>query len=123
MQIRIHATIRMRIPARKRKEVRNTLGALVERIKLEEGCLSCRLYEDAMDGKALMFEEIWADEQSLQKHLRSNEFRTVLLMVEMASEPPEIRFDRVSGSTDLKTIMKMRRETGGLNSEKSLSSL
>lgn len=117
MQIRIDATIRMRIPPRKRKEARNTLGALVERIKLEEGCLSCRLYEDALDGGALMFEEIWADEQSLQKHLRSDEFRTVLLMVEMASEPPEIRFDRVSHSTGIKTIEQVRGESNGLRNE------
>ena len=121
MEIRIHATIRMRIPTRKRKEARSTLGSLIERIKLDEGCLSCRLYEDALDGGALMFEERWADEQSLQKHLRSDEFRIVLLVVEMASKAPEIRFDRVSSSTGLQTIERMREQLDGVRGEKGLS--
>lgn len=108
LETRMHATIRMRFTARKRKEALLILGSMIESIKHEEGCLSCRLYQDVQEERVLMLEEIWKDETSLQGHLRSADFRNVLLVVEMASEPPEIRFDRVSSSTGISTIERVR---------------
>jgi hypothetical protein len=64
-----------------------------------------------------MLEEMWAGETALHKHLRSADFRNVLLVVEMASEPPEIRFDRISSSTGLNTIGEVRSETDGFRSD------
>lgn len=115
--VRVHVAIRMLIPIRKRKEARGILASMIERIRLEEGCLSCRLYQDTMEGNTLLFEQIWADEKSLQKHLRSDEFRTVLLVMEMARELPEIRFDRVTHTTGIKTIEQVRGESNGLRNE------
>jgi quinol monooxygenase YgiN len=84
---------------------------MIERIQFEEGCLSCRLYQDVLEGGTIMFEELWVDEKSLKKHLRSDEFRSILLVMEMASEPPEIRFDEIARSTGMATIENaMRRE-------------
>ncbi|MCB2170200.1 MAG: antibiotic biosynthesis monooxygenase [Deltaproteobacteria bacterium] len=116
VEIRIHATIRMILPARRRKEARDILASMIERINLEEGCISCRLYQDILDERALMLEEVWAGETSLHKHLRSADFRNVLLVVEMASEPPEIRFDRISSSTGISTIIEVRGEPDGFRS-------
>ncbi|MCG6908093.1 MAG: antibiotic biosynthesis monooxygenase [Desulfobacteraceae bacterium] len=107
---RVRVAIRMLIPAGKRKEARSILYAMIMRIRLKEGCLSSCLYQNAMGGKTLLFEEIWADENHFQKHLRSDEFRNVLLVVEMASEPPEIHFDWIDHSTGIGTIQKMGGE-------------
>jgi quinol monooxygenase YgiN len=108
VEIRIHATIRMLLPAGKRKEALIILGSMIERINLEEGCISCRLYQDVLEQRVLMLDEMWAGETALHKHLRSADFRNVLLVVEMASEPPEIRFDRISSSTGISTIEQVR---------------
>ena len=108
--IRIHATIRMLIPARKRKEALVILGSMIERIKLVEGCISCRLYQEIQGARAVMLDELWESEEGLRRHLRSETFRNVLLVVEMASEAPEIRFDRVSHSTGIGTIAQARGE-------------
>jgi len=121
LETRMHATIRMHFPARKRKEALLILGSMIESIKLEEGCLSCRLYQDVQEGHAFMLEEIWTDEVSLHGHLRSADFRNVLLVVEMASEPPEIRFDRVSSSTGISTIEQVRGAADVPQSENGLS--
>jgi quinol monooxygenase YgiN len=55
-----------------------------------------------------MIEEIWASREGLQRHLRSATFRNILLVVEMASQAPEIRFDRISHSTGIDTIEQAR---------------
>jgi quinol monooxygenase YgiN len=107
---RVHATIRIVMPARKRKEALVILGSIIERTRLEGGCLSCRLYLDAQEERAVMLEEIWESERHLERHLQSDQFRTVLLAVEMAVQPPEIRFDRVSHSTGISTIIQARGE-------------
>lgn len=105
----IRVAIRMLIPAGNRKEARSIIASMIGRIKLEEGCLSCRLYQDAIDGKMLFYEEIWSDESHFQQHLRSDEFRNVLLAVEMASEAPEIHFDRIARSAGIGTIEDVRK--------------
>jgi quinol monooxygenase YgiN len=114
LAVRVRVSIRMLIPTGKRKEARRILAAMIGRIRLEEGCLSCRLYQEAMGTKSLMFEEIWANEKRLKKHLRSEEFRNVLLVVEMASRPPEIRFDRIAQSTGIETIEDVRKRADTL---------
>jgi hypothetical protein len=46
----------------------------------------------------------------LQRPLRSATFRNILLVVEMASQTPEIRFDRISHSTGIDTIEQAREQ-------------
>lgn len=105
---RIDVTIRITIPAKKRKEALIILGSLIEQTRLEDGCISCRLYRDVQEDRALMLEQIWASEKDLEGHLRSDKFLAVLLAIEMATEYPEVRFDVVSRSTGIDTIEKVR---------------
>jgi len=104
----IHSTIRMVIPARKRKEALVILHPIIEQTRLEPGCISCRLYQDVADEETLLLEQLWASEEDLQRHLRSQRFHTVLLVIEMASESPEIRFETVSCAKGIDEIEQMR---------------
>ena len=109
---RIDASIRIIIPSKKRKEALIILSSLIEQTKLEEGCVSCRLYRDVQEERALMLAETWASEKDMERHLSSDKFLAVLLVVEMASEFPEIRFDVISHSTGIETIEKARAKIG-----------
>jgi hypothetical protein len=46
-------------------------------------------------------------------HIRSDEYRNLLLVLEMALKQPEIRFDTISSSTGIETIEKIRKATQG----------
>jgi quinol monooxygenase YgiN len=98
----------MIIPQKKRKEALIILRSMIERTELEPGCINCRLYQDVLEERALMLEETWASEKDLESHLRSDKFFAVLLVVEMATEFPEIRFNVISHSTGIETIEKAR---------------
>jgi quinol monooxygenase YgiN len=78
---------------------------------LEEACISCRLYRDIQEDRAFMLEEIWSSEKDMQRHLKSDRYHTVLLVFEMATEPPEIRFDTIAHSSGIETIVKARNHT------------
>ena len=49
------------------------------------------------------------DVADLALHLRSQEYRQLLLVMELARVPPEVQFDRVAHSTGIETIEEARR--------------
>ena len=104
----IHSTIRMVASPEKLDEALAILRSMAARTRVVTGCIACRVYRDALDDRSLMIDTIWQNEEDLNRHLRSEEFRNVLLAVEMAVEKPEIRFETVSQVTGLETIEKAR---------------
>jgi quinol monooxygenase YgiN len=104
----IQATIRMTIPPQKSGEVLKIIRSVVEQCSDDPGCLSCHIYGDLQEKNVLMLVEIWKSEEDLDLHLRSEEYRNLLLVLEMALKRPEIRFDTISSSTGIETIEKAR---------------
>jgi quinol monooxygenase YgiN len=107
--VMIHAIVRMVLPAERLSEVEGILSPMAERTRAERGCLGCHLYRDTMEEAVLTFEDTWASEADLERHLRSPDYRQLLLVMELARVQPEVRFNRVSHSTGLETIQQARR--------------
>jgi quinol monooxygenase YgiN len=108
----ILSTIRMTIPFRKRGEALKILRSVAEQCRDDPGCFSFNIYEDLQEKNVLMIEESWRGEEELDLHLRSDKYREVLLVLEMARNPPEIRFDRVLKSTGIETVENIRCGAG-----------
>ena len=106
----IHATIRMKMPVQKVREVVDILGSVAERTRIQAGCISCRIYHDEQEENVVMMDEVWRTQEEHECHLRSAEYRKVLLVVEMAKEKPEIKFSEFSESTGVETIEKARSQ-------------
>ena len=104
----ILATIRMAIPPQKSGEVLKILRSMAEQCRDEPGCLSCHIYEDLQEKNVLLLEEVWRAGEDLGLHLRADEYRHLLLVLEMALRQPEIRFDTISSSKGIETIEKAR---------------
>jgi quinol monooxygenase YgiN len=107
----VRSIIRMLIPLEKQSEALEILGSMIEQTQFEPGCVSCRIYRGVEDARAIMLEELWMSEEDVQHHLRSDKYRKVLLVVEMAAEPPEIRFDIITHSGGVETIEQARIQT------------
>jgi quinol monooxygenase YgiN len=104
----ILATIRMTIPSKKRVEALKILRSVAEKCRDEPGCLSSRIYEDLQENNVLMIEEVWRAENDMDIHIRSDEYRNLLLTLEMSVKQPEIRFNTISGSRGIEIIEKAR---------------
>ncbi len=104
----IRSSIRMMLPENKVKEAVEILGPMAERTRAERGCLGCHLHQDVLEENILIFEESWASEADMQRHLRSPEYRNLLLVMEMALETPEVGFDTVASSAGIETIKHAR---------------
>ena len=102
------ATIKMLMSQQMRGEALKILRSIVEQCRIQPGCLSSCMYEDLDEENVIMIEEMWQDEEALERHLRSDEYLNLLLVLEMARRKPEIRFDTISSSTGIETIEKAR---------------
>jgi quinol monooxygenase YgiN len=108
----LRATVRLTIPPQKRDEALKILKSAASQCGVMPNCLGCYIYADIQEDKVLMFEQTWRSREDLEHHLRSEEYYKVLLVMEMALEQPDIRFDTISGSTGIETVEKARNPTG-----------
>jgi quinol monooxygenase YgiN len=106
------ANIRMKISPQRRDEALRILRSTAEGNRIQPGCLSCRIYEDLQEDNVILIEEFWRSEEELDQHLRSEEYRKLLLIMEMAIQQPEVRFSCVSNATGIETIEKARTKNG-----------
>ena len=111
----IRSSIRIRIPLKKQAEALEILESVCQQTQFEPSCVYARLYQGSNDVEAVLLEELWAGEQEMHRHLQSDTYHRILLAIEMADAPPEIRFDKIMESTGFETIKKVR--TGGQSNE------
>jgi quinol monooxygenase YgiN len=102
------ATIRITTSAKKFGEALRILRSVAEVSKVRTGCLTSRVYRNGLEDNVLLFEQLWSNEADLERHLRSDEYKKVLVVLEMAIKQPEIRFDTISSSSGIETIEKAR---------------
>ena len=104
----IHASVRMKLVPGKFAEARDILLALVEPTQVVPGCLGCDIYKCLRERYVLLFEQWWETQADLDRYLRSDPYRNVILVMEMATERPLIRFNDISHSAGLETIERVR---------------
>ena len=107
----IRSTIRMLIPLDKQREAFEILSSLGKDTQLDPTCISYRLYRGVNEVRAIMVEELWENDAAVLRHLKSDTYRRVLLVVEMAEQPPEIRFDTITSTSGIETIKNARIKT------------
>ena len=100
----------MLIPLEKQSEALEILGSIIEQAQFEPGCVTCRIYRGVEDERAILLEELWMSDEDVKHHLRSEKYRNILLVVEMAAEAPEIRFDTIAHSTGVEIIEQAREQ-------------
>ena len=101
----IDATIKMTVPAAKRKEVLQTMKAILGPIRREVGCISCNCYVDVEDEGIFFFKEDWKTREDLDNHLKTDRFAVLIGAMSLLNAEPEIRFDTVesiAGADDIK---------------------
>jgi len=104
----IFATIRMLRPHKKRGDVLKILRSFAEQSRIQQACIHSRIYGDLEEENVIMFEEMWRSREDLERNIRSEGYRNLLLVVELALECPEIKFNCISNSTGIETIEKVR---------------
>lgn len=104
----IHATIRIATNPEQSEEAKAILNNAAARAQVVSGCITSRVYCDVQKGHVFTLDTVWEDEEGMHRHLGSEDFRNVLLVIEMAARQPEIRFEVISQVTGIETIANAR---------------
>jgi quinol monooxygenase YgiN len=90
-------------------ELGKALSSLLGPTRAEPGCLSCLLYQDWFDTNVLYIESRWATLDNLIHHVRSDNYKRLLLLMELGAEPPNIEFLTVNDVKGLDFIETTRQ--------------
>jgi quinol monooxygenase YgiN len=103
------STLNMAVLPDKRNEALRILKLTAQLARVKQGCQGSHIYEDVQEANMLMVMEMWHSEEDLMRHLRSDEYRNILLVMEMAASAPIVRFDTISGFTGIETVEAARQ--------------
>jgi quinol monooxygenase YgiN len=94
----------------KREDLRRAFSSLLGPTGVEPGCISCYLYQEAGNLNRLCLETRWKTDQELIKHLRSEQYRNFLILLELGTEPPLIEFHQVVETKGLELVRSVRED-------------
>ena len=100
----IDVTIKMTLPADKRKEVLTTIKDLLGQIRHDHGCISCHCYVDVEEEDVVIFKQEWKDNEALATHLKSGHFKVLHGAMKLLSIEPEIRLNTVVAAQGVEAI-------------------
>jgi len=104
----IDATIKMTVPPEKRKELLQTLTAILGPIRREYGCISCNCYVDVEAENILFFMEEWKNSEELDIHLKSAHFGVLIGAMKLLNIEPDIRFNTISSTAGVDAVKAAR---------------
>jgi len=104
----IDATIKITVPPEKRKEILQTLKAILGPIRREQGCISCNCYVDVESENIIFFKEEWKTREDLDIHLRSLHFGVLIGAMKLLNNDPDFRFNTIASTAGSETIKAAR---------------
>lgn len=104
MDTRILVTLKMIVRPERRSDLLETMRGMLEPTRVERGCLSYRLYEDVEDINTFVLVEEWKTQKDLESHIRTDNQRRLLALMDLLSEQPELRFNTVSHTAGMDLI-------------------
>jgi len=100
--------LRLTLPQENRIDVINTIKSVIEPTKVLPGCQYFKLCCDVENDDQLVLLEEWHSRKDLERHVRSDDFLSILSVMDLGSEPPIPDFHTVSSTDGMALIEKIR---------------
>jgi quinol monooxygenase YgiN len=107
---RIILKLLVKVPFAKREEAIEVFHVFLEPLRVHPGLASAGVYAE-IDDDALVLLEEWNTSEDLARHLKSNDFKKILAVMDMALEQPIIQFHTISSSQGFELIESLRGKT------------
>ncbi|MDD2337192.1 MAG: antibiotic biosynthesis monooxygenase [Geobacteraceae bacterium] len=104
----IDVSIKITVPSDKRKELFQTFKAMLNKVRLEQGCISCNCYVDMEAENSMYFKEEWETNADLNTHLRSGHFGVLLGAMKLLNKEAEIRINTIASTAGAEAIKTAR---------------
>ena len=104
--------IKMTALPTKRKEVFQTVQALIQSIRRVKGCTDCSACQDVENENSFCMIQGWENKRALNKYLQSDLFDVLLGTKNLMSEPWEISSNTVSSTAGIEALINARGTMG-----------
>jgi quinol monooxygenase YgiN len=104
----ITVTLRIKVSSERRDDFLNSARLILGPTKIKPGCISCRLYQDLDEPDAVFLVEEWESREKLDRHLKSEQCRIILSLMEASAQSPEIKINTISKMEELEAIEAAR---------------
>jgi quinol monooxygenase YgiN len=91
-----------------RRQLARALASTMGPTQVQPGCLSCRLFLSWQEPEMFLIEAKWATEADLIRHLQSDAYKQLLLLMELSPNPPILQFYTVREVEGLDLVQKAR---------------
>ena len=92
-----------------RAKVINAVRSMTGTILVQPGCSKFGLYCDVENDDALILVQQWDSREALQEHIRSDDFRIILSLMDLAEKSPELAIHDVSNTAGLDLVEQLRK--------------
>jgi len=96
------------VPQDKNGGLGRDLASLVGPIHLQPGCLGCRSFRSWPEENMLQIEARWTSREDLVRHLKSDTYKKLLLLMELSPAPPRVEFFTVADLHGLDMVRDAR---------------
>jgi quinol monooxygenase YgiN len=103
----------MNVEEERKKSVLDAFYALLGPVRAVAGCLGSCLCESVGPSGRICFSTQWDSRCALEEYIRSDAYRKVLHVLDLAAEAPEIRFETVSDTRGMEYVAAVRSAAGG----------
>ena len=101
-------SIDMCFPAGSVEHALRLLLSVKGEILTKRGCRACDVSTEAADAGVVHYREEWESEAAFREHVRSEEFRRVLIALDLSSEEPRIVVGDLSGHGGMEYLRELR---------------
>jgi len=77
-------------------------------ILTKRGCRVCEVALEVADAGVVHYREEWESDEAFREHIRSEEFRRILIAMDMSSEEPRIVVGNLSGHGGMAYLRTLR---------------
>lgn len=106
-------TLWIRIPRKHRNAFLDAARSVAGPCRVQLGCISCRFYQELDDPDSLILIQEWENKESLDHYMRSDEYRTILSLMESAYETPKFSLNTITKIEGLEAIEEVRAKDFG----------
>ncbi len=102
------ATLRIRVPKRKIREVEETLRLLEGPTSVQPGCKFSYYYRDLRNECEFAVIQEWSSQVYLKRYLKSDLYKKLLALIDLSDEQPDLNFYFCESRAGLELVKKVR---------------
>lgn len=100
-------TLKIKIASEIYTSALKNINAIIAPTRVQPGCLDCCVYRGIYDTTSLLFVERWDNVEHMRRHIRSEDFKVILAMMELSQLEPEFSIQTVSKTKGIDELTEL----------------